>query len=108
MFAEAARVLRRGGRLVYVGVHRCFLGPAVERRSTEPHLLHPGYRKSGWWYDAPGFERGREGVRGRVGMNHLPLAEFLNLVIEAGLRIDRVEEPGDEDYPLLLGLRPVH
>lgn len=104
VFAEAARVLRPGGRLVYVGVHPCFVAPTVERRTDEPHLLHPGYRRRGWWHDAPGFRLGREGVRGRAGVNHLPLADFLNAVVEAGLHPERFEEPGEDDYPLLLAL----
>jgi SAM-dependent methyltransferase len=103
--AEAARVLRPGGLFAYVGVHPCFLGPGVERRGTDPHLLHPGYRRRGWWHDAPGFEFGRDGLRGRVGVNHVPLADFLNAFLDAGLTLDRFEEPGEEDYPLLLGLR---
>jgi ubiquinone/menaquinone biosynthesis C-methylase UbiE len=37
-FAESARVLRRGGRLSYVGTHPCFVTPFVERRA-EAHLL---------------------------------------------------------------------
>jgi SAM-dependent methyltransferase len=106
-FAEVARVLRPGGRFVYVGIHPCFVSPTVERRVGEPHLLHPGYRRRGWWHDAPGFRLGRNGVRGRVGVNHLPLAEFLNAILDAGLRLDHVEEPGEDDYPLLLGLRAI-
>jgi SAM-dependent methyltransferase len=105
VFGEVARVLRPGGRLVYIGSHPCFLCPTVERRHGEPHLLHPGYRRRGWWHDAPGFRFGREGLRGRVGVNHLPLADFLNAVLGAGLRLDRVEEPGADDYPLLLAFR---
>jgi SAM-dependent methyltransferase len=105
VFAETARVLRPGGRLVYVGVHPCFVAPTVERRVDEPHLLHPGYRRRGWWHDAPGFRLGREGVRGRAGVNHLPLADFLNAVLDAGLRPERFEEPGEDDYPLLLAFR---
>ena len=104
VFREVARVLRAGGRLVYVGPHPCFLSPTVERRTDAPHLLHDGYRRRGWWYEAPGFRLGREGVRGRVGFNHLPLADFLNALLDAGLRLERVEEPGDDDYPLSLAL----
>jgi SAM-dependent methyltransferase len=107
VFAEAARVLRPGGRFVYVGIHPCFASPTVERRTDEPHLLHPGYRRQGWWNEAPGFGFGQDGLRGRVGVNHLPLAEFLNAILDAGLRLDHVEEPGEDDYPVLLGLRAI-
>jgi SAM-dependent methyltransferase len=105
VFAEAARVLRPGGRLVYAGVHPCFVAPTVQRRDDGPHLLHPGYRRRGWWHEAPGFRLGREGVRGRAGVNHLPLADFLNALLDAGLRPERFEEPGEDDYPLLLAVR---
>ncbi len=99
VFREAARVVRHGGRLAYVGVHPCFVGPMVERRAEGPHLLHPGYRRSGWWPDPPGP------VRSRVGTNHAPLAQLVNAVIDAGFRLDRIEEPGeDDDYPMLLAL----
>ena len=71
-FAEAARVLRRGGRLSYVGTHPCFVTPFVERRSAGAHLLHPGYRQRGWHQAGPGFG---QGIRPRVGVHHLPLAD---------------------------------
>ena len=100
---EVARVLVAGGRFVYVGPHPCFLSPTVERRQDEPHLLHPGYRRRGWWHDAPGFRLGREGVRGRAGVNHLPLEDVLNAIVSSGLRLENVQEPGEDDYPLLLG-----
>lgn len=98
-FAEAARVLRRDGPFVYVGVHPCFVSPAVEQRADAPPLLHPGYRRQGWWEEAPGL------IRSRVGVNHLPLAHLLNAVLDAGLRLDHIDEPGDGDYPVLLALR---
>jgi SAM-dependent methyltransferase len=99
-FREAARVMRPGGRFAYVGVHPCFVGPMVERREEGALLLHPGYRRSGWWPDPSGV------VRSRVGVNHAPLAQLLNGVLDAGFGLNRVEEPGDEnDYPMFLGLR---
>lgn len=33
---EAARVLRPGGRLAYVGIHPCFVGPFARYRPDEP------------------------------------------------------------------------
>jgi len=103
-FREIARVLRPRAPFVYVGVHPCFVAPTVERQADGTHVLHEGYRRRGWWHEAPGFRLGRNGVRGRAGVNHLPLSDFLNAVIASGLRLERVEEPGEEDYPLLLAL----
>lgn len=99
VFRECSRVLVAGGRFVYVGVHPCFVGPMIERRSDGPHLLRPGYREAGWWASASGP------VRSRVGVNHIPLAQLMSAVLEAGLQLERVEEPGDDDYPMLLALR---
>jgi SAM-dependent methyltransferase len=100
VFREAARVLRSGGSFVYVGVHPCFGGPMVERPTEAPPILHPGYRRSGWWRDGFG-----DGVRSRVGVNHMPLGEFLSAVMAPGFRLERVVEPGpDDDYPTLLAL----
>ena len=100
-FAEAARVLRRGGRLSYVGTHPCFVTPFVERRA-EAHLLHPGYRRRGWHYGGPGFG---QGIRPRVGVHHLTLADLIGAALATGLTVTRLEEPGDDDYPLLIALQ---
>ena len=96
---EAVRVLAPGGRFVYVGVHPCFVGPMVERRVDGPHLLHPGYRRSGWWADAAGP------IRSQVGVNHIPLAQLINALLNSGLALEQLEEPGDDGYPILLALR---
>jgi SAM-dependent methyltransferase len=100
-FAEAARVLRRGGRLVYVGTHPCFVTPFVERRPTGGHLLHPGYRQRGWHRAGAGFG---QGIRPRVGVHHLPLADLVGALLRTGLTLTRLEEPGD-DYPFLIALQ---
>jgi SAM-dependent methyltransferase len=101
---EVERVLAPGGRFVYVGPHPCFVCPTFVRRDDGTGVLHPGYRRRGWWREAIGFRFGREGIRGRAGVNHLPLADFLNAVAAAGLVLERVEEPGTDDLPLLLAL----
>jgi SAM-dependent methyltransferase len=98
-FQEAARVLKSGGRFVYVGIHPCFASSVVDRRGDGPPVLGPGYRRQGWHTGAIGE------VRERVGVNHLPLAELLNAVLSAPIRLERVEEPDGDDYPLLLAIR---
>jgi SAM-dependent methyltransferase len=98
---EAARVLRPGGRFVHLGLHPCFVGPFSQYQGpTEPPLLFDGYRRTEWTNDAPGFG---EGLRRIVGSHHVPLAELLNAMLAAGLRLDRFEEPG-EDYPRVLAV----
>jgi SAM-dependent methyltransferase len=99
---EAARALAPGGRLALVGAHPCFVNPVAVRRADGSALeLRPGYRREGWWRSAPGFGKG---IRPRVGVHHLTLASLLNAIAGAGLRLERAEEPGEEDYPLLLAL----
>jgi ubiquinone/menaquinone biosynthesis C-methylase UbiE len=100
VFAEVYRVLRPGGKFVYVGTHPCFVTPYVERK-PDAFVLHPGYRRRGWTSTGPGFG---QGIRPRVGVNHQTLADFLNAIIKSGLRLTNVDEPGDEDYPILFSI----
>jgi SAM-dependent methyltransferase len=100
-FAEAARVLAPSGRLVHLGTHPCFIGPFARHREGGPPLLLPGYREEAWTRDAPGFG---DGLRRRVGSRHVPLARLLNVVLAAGLALERAEEAEGEDYPRVLAL----
>jgi hypothetical protein len=75
--------------------------PFAERPAHGPLLLHPGYRARGWHGDGPGFN---VGIRPRVGVNHLPLADLVGGFLAAGFTLRRLEEPGDDDYPFLLAL----
>jgi SAM-dependent methyltransferase len=106
LLREVVRVLRPGAPLVYIGVHPCFVGPHsvydVERSVPE---LHPRwYRLTGRYDEAPGIWRG-SGVRIRVGASHLPLGLFLQTFLDAGLRLEHVEEPAGRGYSFGLGFR---
>ena len=100
---EAARVLRRGGRLVYLGVHPCFVGPHAFVHDRDVPELHPGYRDTSYRTEAPGLWG--EGIRAKVGATHLPLGLFLNTFIDAGLVFEHIEEPEGRDYPHIVALR---
>ena len=99
VLAEAARVLRRRGVLVHVGLHPCFFG-----HFSEPHeegrLLRPGYHETELSFQ--GWDPG--GVRVRVGARHVPLADLLNAVLDAGLTLERVVESRG-DPPGVLAFR---
>jgi ubiquinone/menaquinone biosynthesis C-methylase UbiE len=103
---EIVRVLRPGAALVYIAVHPCFVGPhsVYDPEGGIPEF-HPGwYRHEGRYTEAPGIWRA-SGVRIRVGATHLPLGVFLQTFLEAGLRLERIEEPETLEYPFGLALR---
>jgi SAM-dependent methyltransferase len=100
---ETARVVRRGGRFVYLGVHPCFVGPHAFVHDRAVPELHPGYRDTAYRRDAPGIWG--EGLRAKVGASHLPLGLFLHAFLDAGLALERFEEPEGRDYPHIVALR---
>lgn len=104
LVGEAKRVLRSGGRLVYVGNHPCFVGPTQEHTDTGIPILHDGYRRAGR-HDStisPGTTPG--GWRMRLGsFVHLPLGPFLNAF--SGLILLAAEELDDGwEYPKTFAL----
>jgi SAM-dependent methyltransferase len=100
---EACRVLEGDGRFIYVGLHPCFTGPFAEQpRADGARMVHPGYARPGWQTGGPGSVAG--GLTSRVGFRHLPVAGVLNGVLEAGLRLCRVEEAGISQLPEWLAL----
>jgi ubiquinone/menaquinone biosynthesis C-methylase UbiE len=103
---EIARVLRPGAPLVYVAVHPCFVGPhsVYDPEGGVPEFHAGWYRRVGRYDEAPGIWRG-SGVRIRVGANHLPLGLFLQTFLDAGLQLERIEEPEEREYPFGLALR---
>jgi SAM-dependent methyltransferase len=100
VFAEAARVLRLDGRLAYVGPHPCFVGPFIAV-DGDRRITHPGYADARWHRVGLGLG---DGVRRRVGVRHVPLAEFLNALTTAGFVLERAVEAGLADPPSLLGV----
>ena len=100
---EAARVLQPEGALVYLGVHPCFVGPHAFVHGRDVPELHPGYREIAYRTEAPGIWS--EGIRAKVGAWHLPLGVFLHAFLDAGLVIERFEEPEGRDYPYIAVLR---
>jgi SAM-dependent methyltransferase len=112
-FAQVERVLWPGGRLVFLGVHRCFVGHFVECREAQvvpARRLPPG----GWQLDSPHYSP--HGLGRRVWARHVPLAELLNALLAVGLRQDRVEEFGSHlgqahvprDLALVPPSQPLH
>lgn len=96
---EAVRVLHPGGRLAYVGIHPCYVGPFARNPPGEPPELHLGYRNTAWTTE--GFS---DGIRRRAGARHVPLAELLNAFLTADLRLLRIAEADDEDFPTRIGV----
>jgi hypothetical protein len=67
--------------------------------------VHPTYRHAGW-YDQQPWWRDHDGLRNRVGMRHVPLAQLPHAFLDAGLLIDKVTEPElRHPVPFILKLR---
>jgi ubiquinone/menaquinone biosynthesis C-methylase UbiE len=99
---EAARVIRGDGTIVLATLHPCFVGPYVRFHPDGSRDVLPGYRQSGWHATGPGIG---DGVRSRVGVRHITLAELLTAIAQASLHIEKAVEPGEEAIPTLLMLR---
>ena len=102
---EVARVLRPDAPFVYIGGHPCFVGPHSLFVGAEGvPQFHRGYRPSrSYDASAPGVGD-PEGLRARVDSIHLTLDDFLNAFLSSGLRLERLEELTERDYPYLVAL----
>ncbi|MFI5916422.1 class I SAM-dependent methyltransferase [Dactylosporangium sp. NPDC051541] len=90
--AEAARVLRPGGRLVYLGPHPAFVGAFAARQDEPEHgavRFEPGYGDERLRRDPTG----RFPIRSRVGARNLTLTTFLGAFLaQPDLRLTSVRE----------------
>jgi len=101
VIAEAARVLAPGGRFVHVGVHPCFCGAFADRSDPGRIVIDGGYAER----ERSFRSWNASGVRARVGAWHLPLADLVNAVTDAGLAVTRVDESGSTSIPDILALQ---
>ncbi|GAA4259334.1 class I SAM-dependent methyltransferase [Dactylosporangium darangshiense] len=89
---EAARVLRPGGRLVYLGLHPAYVGAFADRLDEvgERQLrLAEGYGEERLRFDPTG----RFPIRSRVGARNLTLTTFLGAFLaQPALRLQAFEE----------------
>jgi SAM-dependent methyltransferase len=89
---EAARVLRPGGRLVYLGPHPAYVGAFIDRRTEAADRevrIGPGYGDEQLHWDPTG----RFPIRSRVGSRYLTLTKFLGAFLaQPSLRLSAVEE----------------
>jgi SAM-dependent methyltransferase len=96
---EVSRVLEPGGRFVHVGVHPCFVGAFADWSDPLRLVIDNRYADRSHSFDGPWH-----GVRARVGAWHIPLADLLNGVTAAGLRLVRTAESAPRGVPDQFGL----
>jgi SAM-dependent methyltransferase len=89
---EAARVLRPGGRLVYLGVHPAFVGAFIDRTGEVAGAdvrIRPGYGDERLYRETAAHFP----IRSRVGSRNLTLATFLSAFLDHDrLRLVSVSE----------------
>jgi SAM-dependent methyltransferase len=86
--ATIARLLEPGGVFVMSILHPCFAGGEGISASWSPTAT---YRDQGWWRSPP--EHAESTLRQKVGTNHRMLSTYLNVLSDAGLRLERMIEP---------------
>lgn len=96
MFRAVHRVLRPGGLFAFSLLHPCFESPYLlpdEVPFVEDeagNLLACVVR----WYGSEGhWQSGGDGVRGHMGAYHRMLSTYINGLLRAGFRLERIDEP---------------
>jgi ubiquinone/menaquinone biosynthesis C-methylase UbiE len=96
MFGAVRRVLRRGGVFVFSLLHPCFEGPYL-LPGEEPFVEDEAGNLVACvvrWYGREGYwQSGGDGVRGHMGAYHRMVSTYVNDLITAGFRLERLEEP---------------
>ena len=92
---EVTRVLRGGGWFFASITHPCFQTPVSAWTEIEgrPARTVSAYFDEGFWRSAEADSTRAAFIRGRVGAEHRRLATYLNTFRDAGLVLDRLEEP---------------
>ena len=91
MMGEVERVLRPGGRFIYIGTHPCFIGPFVSRageREAGQLIVSSGYGNTELTFEGSGTSS----LKAKVGARNIPLGEFIASFLNAELVIERFEE----------------
>ena len=109
VISNVFRLLRSDGTFTFCILHPCFPGVESVSGSWPPAGT---YYDEGWWLADGELSL----IRRDVGANHRMVSSYLNMLIEAGLAIDVVNEPrpeeswaqgrpGSEALPVYLGVR---
>ena len=84
--ANVTRVLAAGGRFVFSILHPAFPGAGDVSGSWPPADRY--YDEQRWYADGSAST-----LRRRVGANHRTISTYVNILIDHGLSVDRMEEP---------------
>jgi ubiquinone/menaquinone biosynthesis C-methylase UbiE len=83
---SVARVLRPGGWFSFATLHPCFASPPVAEPQADGQSLRY-FAEGRWWPDDT------RRLLARLGWHHRTVSTLLNLVRDAGFRLDRFAEP---------------
>lgn len=96
-FEAVHRVLTDDGVFVFSLLHPCFEGSPFRVPDEPKFMVGESGAPAAYVvrrYAAEGFwQSGGDGVRGRMGSHHRTVSTYLNDLIEAGFRVERLAEP---------------